>query len=498
MPTRFVLLAVGALALAAPAPAAPERVVAVPGLDLSALDDLAKAGAVGLVVPDAGPRTSRARALAALERGTVVNSLRDEPASGRQLVRVRVASRLRPLEPGTVVVGIPAGGHAKNQRRYPIALIGPQRGLLTSSSTRLDGIVSMADVAHDRLRVVPSDDPAAEARDLDERIHDNARARPRAAEILLVVVGALVLLRPRAAVLAFATIAVANLALGALGVSEPSVVIALLVLAALAALPLSWALRGTTALGAALAGTVGLYLLGLAIEPAWVALSPLGPTQNARFYGFSNLLETVLLVPVLGGAALLGRRYGPVALAAVAAASLVAVAGSRFGADAGGAVVLAAGFAVLGIAAVRRRRSAFLVVAAVALAVLAAAVLDALAGPSTHLTETLRGGPDEVARDLWERIELSWYRATDVAGAGVLIGCAVVLLAVLVARGPRRPLPLAVAAAVFTSLLVNDSPKEVAFGGLLAYLAVARLPDPSVQEAPGYNSGTPKEESRQP
>ena len=50
------------------------------------------------------------------------------------------------------------------------------------------------------------------------------------------------------------------------------------------------------------------YLVSFELDERWVALSPFGPSQNARFYGISNLLETFLLVPALVGAALLWRR----------------------------------------------------------------------------------------------------------------------------------------------------------------------------------------------
>ena len=38
-------------------------------------------------------------------------------------------------------------------------------------------------------------------------------------------------------------------------------------------------------------------------RPDWVALTPLGPTQNSRFWGIGNQLETLLLAPLLAGAA---------------------------------------------------------------------------------------------------------------------------------------------------------------------------------------------------
>ena len=41
------------------------------------------------------------------------------------------------------------------------------------------------------------------------------------------------------------------------------------------------------------------YLLVLGFDPESVALSPFGPSQAGRFYGVSNLLETMLLVPAV-------------------------------------------------------------------------------------------------------------------------------------------------------------------------------------------------------
>ena len=52
------------------------------------------------------------------------------------------------------------------------------------------------------------------------------------------------------------------------------------------------------------------YLVAFLLDPAVVALSPLGPSQNARFFGLSNLLSAMLLVPVLAAVTLLKQRLG--------------------------------------------------------------------------------------------------------------------------------------------------------------------------------------------
>jgi hypothetical protein len=488
---KSVVLLVGWLAFLALAPAASgavPRVVAVPGLSLDALDELATEGAVGLVVPDAGPSTSEARAVASLERGEVVNSLRGDPPSGRRLVDVTLMDEgWTAYGPriSVVVVGVPEGGPQPNDRRYPIGRAG-RTGLLTSESTRIPGIVSIADVATGRLEVVASGDPVTELRELDQRIRDNGRSRPIAGIVIAALIAALAFVRPRAAVLGFATAAATNLVLGVAGISEPWLVVALLALGTLAALPLAPVLRSPVALGAVLAGAIAAYLVAMAADTSWVALSPLGPTQNARFYGLSNLLETLLLVPALGAAALLGRRFGWTALAGTALLCLVTVAGSRFGADGGGAIVLAAGFAVVGVTLAGGGRRATALALAGGAAALALIAADALAGPTTHVGESLRDGPDELARDLWERLELSWERTTDSAGVALAVLTALALLAVLAARGARRPLPLAVLGAIAVSLLVNDSPKEVAVGGLVAYLAAERFSRTGERGPAGY------------
>jgi hypothetical protein len=56
------------------------RVVVVQGLTVAELSRLAPAGAVGLVVPNAGPRTSAADAFAGMVRGILYNTRLRSPA----------------------------------------------------------------------------------------------------------------------------------------------------------------------------------------------------------------------------------------------------------------------------------------------------------------------------------------------------------------------------------------------------------------------------------
>ncbi len=405
---------------------------------------LSGGGAAGLVVPDAGPQTSEARARASLECGEVVNSLRGRPPSCEQpLVRIDPEAPLR-LE-------LPRGGLRPNDRRYPIVLRGAQ-GLLTSDSTRIPGLVAIADIAHGRVRVVPAADPVAYLERLDERISENAYARIRASLLAAGILAALALAAPRAAVAGFVGVLAANLALGAAGVSAFWAVMLAIGLAAAAGGPLLSRLPLVPLSIAVLAAYLGV----LAAEGTWVALSPLGPTQNGRFFGLSNALETLLLVPALVGAS---RR---VTFLPASALAVVMVAGSSFGADGGGAVVLVVAYAILAAGLFGPR----LAVPAVA-AIAGAAALAIVVGPSTHVTSAGSGA-------LLDRVRLSLDRLADHWVSALVTALALAALALLAWRGPRRPLPLAFAAAVVVSLIVNDSPAEVAVGGLVGYLTLAR------------------------
>jgi hypothetical protein len=484
--------ALAALIAAAPAGAAEQRlrVFILPTADLAVLESLAARGAVGLLVPDAGPRTSGARARAALVRGQVRNSLREGLPQGPVLIEI--AGETGPPEdllvPG-IFVGLPRGGEQANDRRYPVAVVAPgYSGLLVSDSTRIPGLVSIADIADtaldtgDALRSKPSSDPVGELRELDLRIDDNGTARMPAAVVTALLIAGLAVLLPAAALLGFAVALTANLALGIGGVSYAGLVVPLIALAVGVGSPLvARRLPTGRALAWVFVGVISAYLVAMAADASWVALSPFGPTQNARFFGLSNLLETMFLVPAFVGSYLLGKRFGLAGFGAAAVLTLITVAGSRFGADGGGAIVLVAGYAVLLVLLAGGGRRSVVLAGAGATALAALVALDAAFGPSTHVGETVRGGPDEVLSDLWERVELSWERAT----AGWLIGLAVVgavvALAVLVARMPRlrlerdgRALLLASAAAIAVSLLVNDSPKEVSLGGLVGYVALER------------------------
>lgn len=476
------------------------RVVAVPGLELGDLAGLEGEAAIGLVVPGAGPRVSEEAALAALERGAVRNSLRGGLPEGPVLVSVEVTPSLPPLGDRMVVLGIPAGGDQANDRRYPIAVVAPGfAGLLDSDRTKIPGLVSIADVAPtalgaaDGLESSPSTTPVATLRELDDRIEANGRSRPIAALLAGVLILLLAFVFPRAALLGFATAVVANLVLGLAGASALWLVSLVEAVAVAGLAPaLALAARRPLAVGGVLALAIVAYLAALGLDGSAVALSPLGPTQNSRFYGLSNLLSAMLLVPALGGAALLRVALGWLPALLVAAVSLVTVAGSRFGADGGTAIVLAVAYGFLAVElAEGRRRAVVATVAAAAAAVAALVALDAWTGAASHLTDAVGSGPGGLAADLQDRVVLSWERATDSWYLALLVAVGAIVLLLLALRLaasglPRsvRALPLSLAVAVAVSLLVNDSPLDVVATGLVAYLAAQAyvLQEPALSE----------------
>jgi hypothetical protein len=485
---RTAVVALAFLAfMAGSAQATTFQVVVVPGLTLDDLENIADTGAVGLLNPGAGPETSRALALRALLSGEVRNSLRgDDPG----LLLLEISYTEGPLgsaEGNAIYVGLPEGGRQPNDRRYPILVVGPGfRGLLTSESTRIPGIVSIADIAptalgeEDGLESQGAGDTVSKLRELDDRIDENNGVRLPATILVCALILGLALFSPAAAIPGLAAALLTNLALGLGGVSDFWTVMAVFAVAVLFGGPLLGSLlRTPVALGVLLVAVLGAYLLVLGIDGPSGALSPFGPTQNSRYFGLSNLLETMLLVPALGGAALLFRRFGWIAFAGTALLAFVTVAGNRFGADGGGAIVLAGGFAVLAVLLYGggRRALGIAVGASLALA-LGLVALDAATGASSHVTEALKGGPTGLAGDLGERVELSWERATGdwyVALAVALMLAVFVFLVVRTLRRPNAlresPVALSVAAAIAVSLVVNDSPTDVLLVGLTSYVA---------------------------
>ena len=447
--TRGVIAILVALAVAGPAAAAVRVVAPFP------LERYAETGAIGLAVPGAGPTVTREAALRTLLTGKVASSLIGGPKHGRPLITLGHGP-----PPDTLVV-LPPRGKSENAR-YPIAVTPGPRGVLTSDSTRIDGLVSLADVAHGDLEVVTVDDPVATLEGLEDRIERNDRIRLPLTVLVGGIAYIVALFAPRFAPRVLLVALAANLWLAGWWL------VALVALAALA-LPL----------GVACAAVLAAYLVVLGLDPEAVALSPFGPSQAGRFYGVSNLLETMLLVPALIGAARLGR-----AGAAVAALALVTVAGSRFGADGGGLIVLLAAYGTLLLRTTRARLGAARLVAVAAAAVALGLVLvavDAALGGSSHVTHAVGGGPGELLGDLGDRLEISARRTFESFGPAFAALASLAVLLFVASRRPRGPLTDAMLVGLLVSLLVNDTPGDVlgigAVGAFVLWRYERRTPD---------------------
>ena len=221
------------------------------------------------------------------------------------------------------------------------------------------------------------------------------------------------------------------------------------------------------------AGFLALYALVLAVWPETNALGVVGPHPDGgvRFYGVTNQVETLLLAPVL--IAVDRSRGGSPSRSARSRSSRSARAGP--GADGGGVVVLAAAFAALALlrsdVALSWRRAGLALAGVVALALLVVGV-DAAAGGTSHVTRAVGGGPGTLLDDVLDRMHLS-AASVSVSWASALLAVGAVAALVALARVGRRPRTLdAMFVALVVSLLVNDSPVDVALYGALGALSI--------------------------
>ena len=195
--------------------------------------------------------------------------------------------------------------------------------------------------------------------------------------------------------------------------------------------------------------------------PVTNALATIGPHPEGghRFYGVTNQVETMLLAPALAG----GLLAAPLAL--------VAIGWSRAGADGGGLVTYAAGYAMLALRAYGRvtLRRAAVAAGVVVVAGLVLIALDAATGGSSHVTHAL--GRD-LPGDLAHRWRVSFDGATRSVGAFIMFASGVTLLIAVARVRPRPPLVDAMLVALVVSFVVNDTPQDVALWGSLGAIAL--------------------------
>jgi hypothetical protein len=471
----------------------PFRVVIVDHLSRLELGRLAKRGAVGLLVPGVGPTTNRRQALAAMLRGAQLNAdLGGVPIGPRLLAASR--SPTAPQTSSTIVVALPASGPpVANSRRYPIAVLGPGfHGLLRSVTTRIDGLVSIVDIAptalgrqRGALTSVRSADPLARLTTLDHQIHSNNRLKLPA---LIIVACALILLagvRRQAAIPAILAALVTSIAVGVTQVSSEPLIVCMLLAGTLGGgIALERLCQSDRRMLAAITVVLSLHLLLFVVKPEWVALTPLGPTQNSRFWGVGNQLETLLLAPVLAGALLAGRRYGIAGFVAFSLLTLTLVTDNRLGSDGGGAIVFGIALAFLGMRilrlGVRGFATSLLLAATVVLAIVAS---NLHTRAPDHLRSAFANGPSSLAAVVENRVPLSYLPALHnwpLTLPLALWFAAALAAALRISDRSARTLVLAVGLAICTSLLVNDSAAYELAGGVAVLAALARFAPPAV------------------
>lgn len=466
----------------------PFRVLVVPHLSTAQLEHLAQRGAVGLLVPGVGPTTNHRRALAAMLRGQQENARLGGVPAGQRLITAAAATGT-PTGAPIIVVSLPArGAPVTNDRRYPIAVIGlGYHGLLESPTTRIPGLVSVVDIAPTalgRLRgslwSTPSADPVGALLHLDRQIHSNNRLKFAYLIVIAAFVGLLALVRPAAAMPALSAALLASLGLGAAGVTNEVLLMAVIVIATFfGGLALSRLARSEAALLALFLGVLLVHMLLLAYRPTWVALSPLGPTQNSRFWGVGNQLETLLLPLLLAGAGLAGRRLGAPGFGAFALLALVVVTGNRFGSDGGGAIVLGASFAFLGSRLARAGVRGFVTALGTAAVVTLGVIwLDLRAGGPDHLRSAFSHGWHGIVAVAQNRVPLAYEPALHHWYLVLPFGIAFLSVLALTLPRPhpagRRDILFALAFGIAVSLLVNDSAAYVLIGATAGVAALAR------------------------
>jgi hypothetical protein len=384
----------------------------------------------------------------------------------------------------------PRGAPTANNRLYRIAVIGRGfHGLLTSPTTHIPGLVSIVDIAPTALgghpattlAWTPSANALGQLSSLGHAIGANNRLKFPVLFILAGLLLALALLGLRAAVTAVPAALLVNLALG-MGQVSNEVLLCAAVSAgtALVALALARFCRSESALLALYGGVVALYAFVMVTRPEWQAVNPFGPTQNSRFWGIGNQVETLLLAPLLAGAFLARRRFGILGFVLFGVFGLVVMTDNRLGADGGGAIALGIALAVLGTRLFRLGAKGFVgLLASAAFAVLWIVSRGLAQRGPNHLRSAFSDHGAGLVSSLESRVPLSYLPALH---AWQLVVPLLLVLAASFAIAWRRAqqrstrdVLLAFGVAIVTSLLVNDSAAYELAGGIAVVGAFARF-----------------------
>lgn len=449
-------------------------------------------GAIGLLRPGVGETTSRRLALAELVRGVEIKGPLDGHHRVPQIGVRKGTGAHMPVCRRCIILELPTAGHGRvpNDSLYRIAVIGQgYHGLLTSPRTRIPGLTSVFDVVPTalpghpttQLSWTPSSHPLAAVATLNRQIGADNRLKLPSLFILAALLIVLALLGLRGAVTAVPAALLTNLVLGVTQVSnEVALIAGISAGTVLLAFLLARLCRSDDALLALFGGVIALYAVTMALKPEWSAINPLGPTQNQRFWGIGNQLETLMLVPLLAGAMIAQRRFGLLGFAVFGALGLVVMTDNRLGADGGGAITLGVALAVLGWRLFRFRLGGFIALLGSAALVVVWIVSRGLAQPGhDHFRGAFSGHGHGFLNVLASLVPLSYMPALHrwMEVLPLLVAC-VTAFVLARRRAPSRAtrdLLLALGVALLTSLLVNDSAEYVLAGGIAALCAAYRF-----------------------
>jgi hypothetical protein len=347
-------------------------------------------------------------------------------------------------------------------------------GFLTSTSTRIPGLISADDLGHlERLGSISVRDAEARVTRLQHRFEQLHSGR-RWANVMLAalpiaaILGALLLrteLAGRFCVAIAPVMVGVSLMLSLAGAARPVVLLPALGLGSVAlAAAVAVPRRAIAYLGPAL---LLLFLVVLWAWPETAGFAAIGPRpeEGGRFFGISNVVETVLLTISLYSGAELGLR----ALMPLGALALVTVGWSRTGADGGGLIVFAAAFALLALRLAGRitlRRLALAGLGGVGV-VLAFIGIDKASGGHSHITRAFERGPGAWFVDIGHRLHLSADRLNHWHVA-LIVAVSLIALVWLAFQRPRSPALDALLVGLAVSLVANDAPGDIAAAGAIS------------------------------
>ncbi len=395
-------------------------------------------------------------------------------------------------------------------------------GVLTSRTTRRDGMVAATDYAPtilDRLEIDEPDDmdghvmeatggDAGDVQSLVDRLAHVKSRRGLALELTfalwLFVLAVLAIfgrarLGLRLGLLTAMWLPGVALVTGAIDPSRNAEAAALAVASLALAVATDRFVRWPRSPAVPAAAVLLAHAVDLIAGSPLIVRSLAGPNPGfgARFFGIGNELEAILAVMVLLGAgAFLASKEGqtpftnrvPLGFALICAGAAIFIGAGRLGADVGGVITLGAGGAAAVLASLPggiTRRAVLIALLVPALAVGALAVIDVVTGGDAHLTRSVLAAesPGELVDVAERRFDISWDNLQQgTTPLSVAVFALALLYGVLNRREVFRPLNgdrafqagmWGALAATVVGALANDSGPTIFLVGAAALVLAA-------------------------